>query len=127
MEVGLVAKVKPHKSKLGLGDKGFPRIPEVCEDQMVFVKDPVDTSDVVVGFRQAFVVKAAAAVDATEFLVGPAPEGIATFEAFTFVRHKEIIYRFIPAGQYRPKDKNRIVVKCRLNEINKCQLWMDKM
>jgi len=107
--MGLVPEVKPLEVKFRFGDRGFSLWIEVGEDQLVFPEYPVDAADGVVGGRQAFVVIAAATVHATEFLVGPAPEGIATLKAFAFVRHKEIIYRFIPAGQWRPKDKNRIV------------------
>lgn len=107
--MGLVSEMKPLEVKFRFRDRGFSLWIEVGEDQLVFPEYPVDAADGVVGGRQAFVVIAAATVHATEFLVGPAPEGIATLEAFAFVRHKKIIYRFIPAGQWRPKDKNRIV------------------
>ncbi len=107
--MGLVPEVKPLEVKFRFRDRCFSLWIEVGEDQLVFPEYPVDAADGVVGGRQAFVVIAAATVHATEFLVGPAPEGIATLEAFAFVRHKKIIYRFIPAGQWRPKNKNRIV------------------
>jgi len=88
MEIGLVTEVKSHKIQFGLGNEGFSRFPEIGEDQVIFMEDPVDTADVVVGFRQSLVVVAATAVHATEFLVGPATEDITALEAFSFVRHK---------------------------------------
>ena len=83
--MGLVPEMKPLEVKFRFGDRGFSLWVEVGEDQLVFPEDPVNAPDGVVGGRQAFIVKAAAAMDATEFLVGPAPEGIATLEAFAFV------------------------------------------
>ena len=83
--MGLVPEVKPLEVKFRFGDRGFSLWVEVGEDQLVFPEYPVDAADGVVRGRQAFVVIAAATVHATEFLVGPAPEGIATLEAFAFV------------------------------------------
>jgi hypothetical protein len=84
----------------------------VGEDQLVSPQDPVDTPDGVVGFRQAFVVVTASAVDTTEFLVGPATEDISALEAFAFVRHKDMLLRFILGGSLlNPQDNNRIVTQ----------------